>query len=76
MFLPTVKESILVRCLIQEKAIHRLSFSPVLLGDDGRPVMLMEGDRRLEDIFETMRKLSERLNAKLDFLGNEALIGE
>jgi poly-gamma-glutamate capsule biosynthesis protein CapA/YwtB (metallophosphatase superfamily) len=76
MFTPTVKESILVKCIIQEKAIRRLSFVPVFLGDDGRPEILMKGDKRLQTIFDTLQRLSEKLNAKLHFSGNEALIEE
>lgn len=75
MFLPTVKESILVKCHIQGKAIRRLSFAPVYLGDDGRPEILTETDRRTITIFDTLRRLSEKLNTKLQFSGNEALIG-
>lgn len=74
MFLPSVRESIMVKCLIQEKAIRRLSFSPVLLGDDGKPEVLQEGDTRIKGIFETVRRLSEKLNTRLQLSGNEAVI--
>ena len=75
MFLPTVRESILVRCVIQEKAIRRLSFCPVFLGDDGRPEILTEKDGRSKTIFETLRILSQKLNTSIQYSGNEGLIG-
>lgn len=75
MFLPTVRESILVRCLIEEKAIRRLSFCSVFLGEDGRPEILTEKDGRSKTIFDTLQMLSQKLNTKLRFSGNEGLIG-
>lgn len=74
MFLPTVKESILVNCLIQEKAIRRLSFCPVVLGDDGRPEILTEKDGRSKTIFDTLQMLSQKLNTGIQYAGNEGLI--
>ncbi len=74
MFLPTVKESILVQCLIHDKAIRRLSFSPVLLGDDGRPEVLKETNSRFKTIFDTLQMLSEKLNTKLQLSGHEGLV--
>lgn len=74
MFLPTVKESILVKCLIEEKAICQLSFAPVLLGDQGRPEIQVEGDRGPKTIFHTMERLSAKLNTKLKISGNEAVV--
>ena len=74
MFLPTVKESILVNCCIQEKAIRRVSFRPVFLGDDGRPEILAENDARARTIFDSLRLLSQKLNTRLQFRGNEGLV--
>ena len=74
MFLPTVKESILIKCLIVKKIILRLSFSPVILGDDGKPDILTEKDKRCKNIFDTMQKLATKLNTRLNFSGNEATL--
>ena len=74
MFLPTVKESILVKCHIQDKAISRLSFCPVFLGEDGRPEILTPQDGRAKTIFDTLRMLSQKLNTRIQFAGNEGLI--
>jgi len=35
---------------------------------------LKEGDERIKDIFETMRRLSEKLSTRLQLAGNEAVI--
>lgn len=75
MFLPTVKESILVKCHIQDKAISRLSFCPVFLGEDGRPEILTAQDGRAKTIFDSLQMLSQKLNTKIQFSGNEGLIG-
>ena len=74
MFLPTVKESILIKCLIENKAIRRLSFSPVILGDDGKPEILTEKDKRCKNIFDTLQKLAEKLNTRIRFSGNNATV--
>ena len=74
MFKPTVKESILVKCLIRDKTIHRLSFYPVIIGKDGRPEVLTEKDPGFRNIMGTMERLSQKLNTKLQFSGGEAVI--
>ena len=75
MFLPTVKESILVRCVIQDKAIRGLSFRPIFLDDDGRPEILTSQDARAKAIFDSLQMLSQKLNTEIQFSGNEGLIG-
>jgi poly-gamma-glutamate capsule biosynthesis protein CapA/YwtB (metallophosphatase superfamily) len=74
MFLPTVKESILVKCRIRDKAIRRVSFCPVFLGDDGRPEILTAQDGRAKTIFDTLQTLTQKLNTRLQIHGNEGLI--
>lgn len=74
MFLPTVKESILVKCFIQEKAIRRLSFYPVFLGDDGRPEILTEKDGKSRTMFDTLQRLSKKLGTRLQVFGNEGVV--
>ncbi len=74
MFLPTVKESIMVKCVIQDKTIRGVSFCPVYLGDDGRPEILMGNDARAGTMFETLQTLSKKLNTRLQVRGNEGLV--
>jgi poly-gamma-glutamate capsule biosynthesis protein CapA/YwtB (metallophosphatase superfamily) len=74
MFKPTVKESILVKCLIRGKAIHQLSFHPVIIGEDGRPEILTGKDPRHGHILGAMQKISEKLNTRLQFSGDEAIV--
>jgi poly-gamma-glutamate capsule biosynthesis protein CapA/YwtB (metallophosphatase superfamily) len=74
MFKPTVKESILVKCLIQDKTIHRLSFQPVIIGEDGRPEILPAKDPGFARISGTMEKLSQKLNTRLQVSTDEVVI--
>ena len=74
MFLPTVKESILVKCSIQNKTIRRVSFCPVFLGEDGRPEILTAQDGRAKTIFESLQMLSQKLNTQIQYSGNEGLV--
>jgi poly-gamma-glutamate capsule biosynthesis protein CapA/YwtB (metallophosphatase superfamily) len=74
MFKPTVKESILVKCLIRDKAVHQLSFYPVIIGEDGRPEILTGKDPRHGHILGTLQKISEKLNTRLQFSGDEAIV--
>ena len=74
MFLPTVKESILVKCVIQEKTIRGVSFRPVYLGDDGRPEILTENDARARAMFDSLQALSKKLNTRLHVRGNEGVV--
>ena len=61
MFMPTVKESILLKCTIHEKKIRELSFLPTYIENDGRPVILSEEDERFKIIQESMEKISGKL---------------
>lgn len=74
MFMPTVKESIIVRCLIEGKKVARLSFLPILIGEDGRPGVLEEGRDGCRKILQTMGRLSEKLGTRLRASGAEAEI--
>ncbi|MBT3349743.1 MAG: CapA family protein [Nitrospinaceae bacterium] len=74
MFLPTVKESILVKCIIEDKKISRLSFVPVMIGEDGRPSIQNEGDEMCGVILGTMDRISKKLGTNLKISGNEATI--
>ena len=74
MFLPTVKESILVRCVIEGKEVRRLSFVPVLIGDDGRPSIPSGEDEKFGEIMATMQKMSKKLGTDLKLTGDEAVI--
>ena len=74
MFLPTVKESILVRCTVKGGEIRRVSFVPALIGEDGRPAILDEKDEKCADILGVMQKYSENLGTEFQISGNEGII--
>ncbi|MFC2001292.1 CapA family protein [Chloroflexota bacterium] len=66
------RESILLRCHIQDKKIVRLSFLPVLINEDSQPdVVDLEKGRH---IVETITELSASLGTKLTAAGNEVVI--
>jgi poly-gamma-glutamate synthesis protein (capsule biosynthesis protein) len=74
MFLPTVRESILIRCDIANGAIDRLSFRPVLLGDDGRPEILTGSDARAQALLEPLCTLAKKLRTPLQVSGDEVRV--
>jgi poly-gamma-glutamate capsule biosynthesis protein CapA/YwtB (metallophosphatase superfamily) len=74
MFLPTVKESIFIDCLIEGGQIQRLSFRPAYLGDDGRPEILAPDDERAQRIISDLVALSRKRNTTLSPRGDEVLI--
>ena len=61
MFMPTVKESILLKCTIHKDKITDLSFSPAYIEDDGRPVVLDEKDEKFKVIQRNLEKISKKL---------------
>lgn len=74
MFLPSARESILVKCRIEERALRRVSFLPVVLAEDGRPEIPAPGDSRAQAIFGTLRALAAKLGTRLGLCGNEAVV--
>ncbi len=74
MFLPCVKESFIVRCFVEEKRIARASLVPVLIGGDGRPVLLTDQNERYGEIMEMMGKMSDKLGARLKISAGEAVL--
>ena len=74
MFLPTVKESFLVRCTVEGGEIRRVSFVPALIGEDGRPAILDEKDEKCTGFLGVVRKYSEKLGTGIRISGNEGII--
>lgn len=74
MFLPTVKESLLIRCDVENKSISQLSFRPVIIGDDGRPEILAGSDARAQTLLGPLCALSEKLRTSLRVSGDEVLV--
>ncbi len=74
MFLPTVKDSILVKCLIDGKGISRVSFRPVYLGADGRPEFPEERNPAGRRILDTLTNLARKLDTSLKQEGEEAVV--
>ncbi|MED5579417.1 MAG: CapA family protein [Nitrospinota bacterium] len=74
MFMPTVKESILLKCTIHEKKIRSLSFSPTYIENDGRPAILSEEDKKFKVIQESMEKMSEKLGTNFSLEANRFIL--
>ena len=74
MFLPTVKESLLIRCDIENNSIRRLSFLPVIIGDDGRPEILAGKDARAQTLLGPLCALSKKLRTPLRLVGDEVVV--
>lgn len=74
MFRPTVRESIFVKCLIDDNKVSRISFLPVLIDADGSPRILAAGEDKANAILDSVRKLSAKLGTHLNISGNEAVV--
>jgi poly-gamma-glutamate synthesis protein (capsule biosynthesis protein) len=74
MFMPTVKESLLVRCLISEKAIRRISLSPVHLGPDGKPEILTASDGVGKKIIDDLTALAAKRDTSLVTSGDQIVV--
>lgn len=74
MFRPTVRESLLVKCLVEGGKIARVSFLPVLIDADGSPRILGEADAKGAEILDSVRALSAKLDTRIAISGNEAVV--
>ena len=74
MFAPTVKESVLVKCLVEGKRIRRVSFVPVLIGNGGKPRVLTQEEGKCLEIMGAVQRLSGKLNTRLHISGGEASV--
>lgn len=74
MFRQTVRESLFVKCLIEDGKVARVSCLPVLIDADGSPRILQKGDAKGEAILNTVQALSEKLDTKLRISGNEIVV--
>jgi poly-gamma-glutamate synthesis protein (capsule biosynthesis protein) len=74
-FHPEAKQTIIAKCLIENKKISRVSYLPCLIDKQGRPEILKH-DERGKQIFEYMEKISREadLNARYEWDGDEVLI--
>lgn len=76
MFRATVRESLIVNCVIQDGWVTRVSCNPVLIESDGSPRILAAEDDQAGVILDTLKKLSAKLNTPLSIIGNEAIVIE
>lgn len=65
MFLPTARESIVVRIVLREGRLSRVSFSPVRIEADGSPRILAGEEPGAEEILATLASLSAKLGTRL-----------
>lgn len=74
MFLPTVRESLFVNCVLDRKGVRRVSFRPVLLGDDGRPEFLPVAGERAQALLAPVMALSRGMRTTLRVTGDEVQV--
>jgi poly-gamma-glutamate synthesis protein (capsule biosynthesis protein) len=70
------RKSIVVKALIEDKKVARVSFLPVYINKDAEPEVLSRRNKRFEEVVSYMEKIteSEGLGAKYHVDGNEVVI--
>ncbi len=74
MFLPTARESIVVRIALRDGRLRRASFSPVRIGEDGDPRILAGEEPEADEILTTLASLSAKLGTRLQISRGEGAV--
>jgi poly-gamma-glutamate synthesis protein (capsule biosynthesis protein) len=74
-FHPEAKQTIIAKCIIEEKKISKVSFIPCMVNKKGQPEVL-RNDERGKQVFEYMEKITRQagLNARFKWDGEEAMV--
>lgn len=70
------RKTMLVKCIISNKQIERVSFLPVMINKQSEPEIMPRGDKRSSEVFDYMQWVckDQNLNAKLSFDGDEIVV--
>lgn len=77
-FPPDSRKTILVKCIISDKHIQRVSFLPIYIKPTVQPEILSRSDKRFDDVVKYMRQItaSQGLGTKYSIDGNEVVPSE
>ncbi len=75
-FHPDAKMSILVKCLISDKQIQRVSFLPVWIHPSNQPEIVVRGSKQFDEVVAYMEEITkdQELNVKFTVEGDEVVI--
>lgn len=70
------RKTIMVKFLLSDKQIQRVSYLPVMINQLGQPEFLPAGDKRSDEVFKYMEWLcqDQELGTKFSYEGDEAVI--
>jgi poly-gamma-glutamate capsule biosynthesis protein CapA/YwtB (metallophosphatase superfamily) len=73
---PETRKSLIVKCIIAEKRIKRISFLPVYLTVGSEPEILKSGDERFEDVVRYIAEITsdQGINTSFTLEGDEVII--
>jgi poly-gamma-glutamate capsule biosynthesis protein CapA/YwtB (metallophosphatase superfamily) len=73
---PETRKSLIVKCVIAEKRIKRISFLPVYLTVGSEPEILESGDERFEDVVRYVAEITsdQGINTSFALEGDEVVI--
>ncbi len=76
-FHPDSKQTIIAKCVIDDKRISKVTYLPALINKKGQPEIL-KNDERGQKIYDYMKRISEdeELKVRFDWDGDEVLIRE
>ncbi len=75
-YAPDNRKSMIVKCIISDRSIARVSFMPVLINKQAQPVLINREDENFNEImnFVTNISMEAGLNVKLHAEGDEVVI--
>ena len=73
---PETRKSLIIKCVIAERRIRRISFLPVYISAGSEPEILMSGDERFEDVVRYIDEITsdQGINTRFDREGDEVVI--
>jgi hypothetical protein len=75
-FPPDSRKSMMVRCVISDKKIKKVSFLPVMINKESQPEILNSGDRRFAEVVNYVETITQKagLDTKFKANGGEVII--
>jgi len=68
------RQSMILKCYIQNKQIDQITFMPTLFGRNGQPEILVEGTEEFNEVLRLMKKLSGELGVELSVQNGEVVV--
>ncbi|MBW2149428.1 MAG: CapA family protein [Deltaproteobacteria bacterium] len=68
------RQGMILKCVIRDKKIHRMSFIPTIFGKNGQPEILPQDSEEFREVFELMKGLCGELGVELSVENGEVVV--